>query len=355
MRANNALRVSSLYFTSRHSKAQGKNYGLLQCVLSILFLFLGCDLPCAKATTVWLDTDCSIGSPFREVDDAFAILLAFRGSNLRIAGISTTYGNASLGRTTAVTRDLVRRFGGPASDRNPKVHPGARSRQDLGLETVATRALAEALQENRSVVYLALGPLTNLATFEMLHPELASRIQRVIFVGGTTEKASLRFGARHPIQIHDANVFKDPEAVRRVLQAKIPVNLVPIATSSQIMLNARDLKEIGRNSEAGDYLRKNSVLWLWFWVNFVGTEGGPVFDTAAVVAALDPSLLGFETGFAAVHAPGSLLLSKDPRPHSQRVLFCPRLGASARQFVRQKLGARGGIESKRQNSGRPQP
>jgi len=355
MRADNALRVSSLYFTSPRSTAQGKTCCLLQRALSILFLFLACDLPCAKATTVWLDTDCSIGSPFREVDDAFAILLAFRSSKLRIAGFSTTYGNASLGRTTAVTRDLVRRFGGPASDRNPQVHPGARSRQDLGLETVATRALAKALQENRSVVYLALGPLTNLATFEMLHPELASRIQRVIFVGGTTENASLRFGARHPLRIHDANVFKDPEAVRRVLQAKVPVTLVPIATSSQIMLNEQDLKEIGRNSEAGDYLRKNSVLWLWFWTNFVGTEGGPVFDAAAVVAALDPSLLEFETGFAVVNAPGDLLVSKNPMPHSQRVLFCPRLAAGARQFVRQKLGAGARIDNQPQNSGRRRP
>jgi pyrimidine-specific ribonucleoside hydrolase len=59
----------------------------------------------------WIDTDPSIGPPWREVDDAFALLLAFRCPELRIVGISTTYGNAPLRRTTAVGRDLVRRFG----------------------------------------------------------------------------------------------------------------------------------------------------------------------------------------------------------------------------------------------------
>lgn len=169
MRANNAIEVSCLDLACPGSIAQGKSARFLQFTVSIFFLFFGCALPCAKATTVWLDTDASIGSPFREVDDAFAILLALRCSNLRIAGISTTYGNAPLRTTTAVTTDLIGRFGG----RIPKVHQGAGSRKDLGVETAATEGLAKALRENRSLVYVALGPLTNLATFEMLHPELA--------------------------------------------------------------------------------------------------------------------------------------------------------------------------------------
>ena len=279
-----------------------------------MFLFFGCALPCARATTVWLDTDPSIGSPFREVDDAFALLLAFRCSNLRIAGISTTYGNAPLKRTTAVTTEFVGRFGRGAGGKTPAIHPGARSRKDLGVETAASRGLAKALRENSNVVYVALGPLTNLATFEMLHPELARRIHHVIFIGGLTEQSSLRFGSRNPIQIHDANVFKDPEAVRRVLQANIPMTLIPIESASQITVDAADLEEMGRNSEAGHFLQKNSGVWLWFWTKYVGTEGGLLFDAAAVVAAADPTLLRMETRFAVVNPSGDLLVSRNPDP-----------------------------------------
>jgi pyrimidine-specific ribonucleoside hydrolase len=325
------------------SIAQGKSARFLQFTVSIFFLFFGCALPSAKATTVWLDTDASIGSPFREVDDAFAILLALRCSNLRFAGVSTTYGNAPLRTTTAVTTDLIGRFGGGIHE----VHPGARSPKDLGVATAATEALARALRENRSVVYVALGPLTNLATLQMLHPELAPRIHRVIFVGGQTENTSLRFGSRHPIRIHDANVFKDPAAVQRVLHSKIPMMLIPIESASQVTVDAADLEEIGRNSEAGHFLRKNSGVWLWFWTNIVGTEGGPLFDAAAVAAAADPTLLVLETRSAAVDSSGDLRVSKNPMPHSRIVRFCSRLTVTARQFVRQKLGVRGGTENNR--------
>jgi inosine-uridine nucleoside N-ribohydrolase len=327
---------------SPFSIAQGKSARILQVTVSIFFLIFGCALPGANATTVWLDTDASIGSPFREVDDAFAILLALRCSNLRIAGISTTYGNASLRATTAVTTDLIGRFGG----RIREVHPGARSRKDLGVETAATKALATALRENRSVVYVALGPLTNLATFQMLHPELAPRIHHVIFLGGQTTNASFRFGSRHPITLHDANVFKDPAAVRRVLQAKIPMMLIPIESAAEITVDAADLEEIGRSGEAGQFLRKNSGVWLWFWTNFVGTKGGPLFDAAAVVAAADPTLLVLTTRSSAVDPADNLLVSADTTSHSPRVRFCSRLTVAASRFVRQKLGARGGTKDK---------
>ncbi len=342
MRANNAITVSCLDLASPFSIAQGKSARILEVTVAVFFLFFGCALPCACATTVWLDTDASIGSPFREVDDAFAILLALRCSNLRIAGVSTTYGNASLPITTAVTTDLLDRFGG----RIPRVYPGARSRQDLGVGTAATEALARALRENRGLVYIALGPLTNLATFEMLHPELTSRIHRVIFIGGQTENTTLRFGARHPIEIHDANVFKDPAAVRYVLQTKIPLMLIPIEASSQITVDEADLEEIGKNSEEGHFLRKNSGVWLWFWTKYVGTTGGPLFDAAAVVAAADPTLLVLETRSAAVDSSGDLRISKVPMPHSRLVRFCSRPTLAAPQFVRQKLGARGQTENR---------
>jgi len=318
---------------------QGKTARFFLFTVSIFLIFFGCAAPVAHATTVWLDTDASIGSPFREVDDAFALLLAFRCSNLRIAGISTTYGNAPLMRTTAVTTKFVGRFGRGAGGNTPAIHPGARSPKDLGVETAASRGLAKALRENRNVVYVALGPLTNLATFEMLHPGLARRIHRVIFLGGVTERSSLRFGSRHPIQIHDANVFKDPEAVRRVLGANIPMTLIPIESASQVMVDATDLEEIGRSSEAGQFLRKNSGVWLWFWTKYVGTEGGLLFDAAAVVAAANPALLGMERRSATVDSAGNLLVSRKPIPHSRTVLYCPTLPSAAKKFVRQRLSA----------------
>src|SRR5205085_8983070 len=94
----------------------------------------------AAAGTVWIDTDVSIGSPIREVDDAFALVLAFHSPEIRIAGLSTTYGNAPLGQTTRAARDLVERFGQPAGLTVDAVFAGAGSASDLGRRSAASDA-----------------------------------------------------------------------------------------------------------------------------------------------------------------------------------------------------------------------
>ncbi len=142
-----------------------------------LFLSLICLAHYAQAGTLWIDTDVSIGSPIREVDDAFALVLAFHSPEIRIAGLSTTYGNAPLGQTTRAARDLVERFGQSASLTVDAVFPGAGSASDLGRWSVASDALAAQLQKQKAT-YIALGPLTNLATFLRLHPKLGSCLPR---------------------------------------------------------------------------------------------------------------------------------------------------------------------------------
>src|SRR5438270_8004854 len=97
----------------------------------------------ADAGTVWIDTDVSIGSPIREVDDAYALVLALHSPEVRIAGVSTTYGNAALADTTRIAHEMVRRFGAVASLRPDQVFAGARSAGDLGHRSEASEALAK--------------------------------------------------------------------------------------------------------------------------------------------------------------------------------------------------------------------
>ena len=209
------------------------------------------------ATAVWIDTDVSIGSPIREVDDAYALVLALHSPEIRIVGLSTTYGNAPLGHTTKVARDIVRRFGQPAGFTVVEIHSGARSASDLGRRTAASDAFAAALRKGR-MTYLALGPLTNLATFLRLNPEMAPRLERVIFLGGQLPGASLSLGPKGSFHIHDANVFKDPTATAVVLRSNIPLTVIPVATASKLLLDAADLRQLEKSGGAGDYLSRRS-------------------------------------------------------------------------------------------------
>ena len=133
----------------------------------------------AEIRNVWIDTDLSIGSSWREVDDAYALLLAVHSPEVRVVGISTTYGNAPLRAATQRTRDLVNWLG-----LTIPINPGTASTGELGHSTEAADALASTLRENKRLTYIALGPLTNLASFLTLHPLEAKRFDQIIMVAG---------------------------------------------------------------------------------------------------------------------------------------------------------------------------
>jgi pyrimidine-specific ribonucleoside hydrolase len=303
--------------------------------LTLLAAVLGF-APVASAGTVWIDTDVSIGSPIREVDDGYAIVLAFHSPEIEIAGISTSYGNAPLNQTTRVARELAKQFGSAADLGPDKVFGGARSPSDLGQRSEATEALAKAVTKGR-LTYIALGPLTNLATLVQLHPETARNIDRVIFLGGRAEGTTLGVGPNGSFHIHDANVFKDPRAAAIVLQTQIPLTLVPIRTGSQLALDPQDLRELERGGAAGRYLARRSQVWLWFWRHLVHASGGPIFDAVALVAATRPGLVSIQSRYAKVDGNGGLVVTPGLTSGAREVRFCSGLAARTKGFVMGRL------------------
>jgi inosine-uridine nucleoside N-ribohydrolase len=286
----------------------------------------------AGGETVWIDTDVAIGSPIREVDDAYALVLAFHSPELRIAGISTSYGNATLARTSRVAREMAERFG-PSG---VHVFEGAKSPADRGRGTEASDALAETLTR-QSVTYIALGPLTNLASFVELHPELRRRIRRVIFVGGQVEDGMLTLGPRRSFHIHDANVFKDPRAAVIVLASGMPITLAPISTGRNLMITPNDLRDLGRAGGAAEYLARRSKVWLWFWTRVVGTRGGAIFDALAIAAATDPALLSTEQGSAQMDKAGNMIVTPRPKTGGRRVIVCRDFAPNLKDVVLERL------------------
>lgn len=305
-------------------------------VAAVLAQFILPAAGAANGTAIWIDTDPSIGAFYREVDDAFALMLAYHSPEVRIAGLSTTYGNAGLGRTTKVARELIRRFGASAGLAEDEVFAGAASAEEMGRRTAASDALARALQ-NEKITYVALGPLTNLATFLQLHPELPGRIEGVILSGGRSPGYSLAFGSNDQWRIHDANVFKDPAAVQRVLQSSLPITLAPVETSSRLAFDQQNLRRMGTSGPAGEFLYRRSRIWSWFWTSVVGEDGGPLFDALAVLFAAQPQMVRTEARSAYLDETGNLLASKRFGPDTRPVQFCTAIRPAAKEFVLRRL------------------
>jgi inosine-uridine nucleoside N-ribohydrolase len=294
----------------------------------------------AAAGTVWIDTDVSIGSPIREVDDAYALVLAFHSPEIQIAGISTSYGNAPLGQTTRAAQEMAEQFGAPANVTPAKVFRGAGSPAELGRRTQASDALAAQLRKER-VTYIALGPLTNLATFLRLHPRLAHRIDRVIFLGGQAEGTTLAVGPNGTFRVHDANIFKDPAAAEAVIQSKLRLTLIPVSAAKNLMVTRDDLRALDGHGGAGNYLARQSKVWIWFWTNIVRTKGGLIFDALAVAGAARPGLLALEKRYARVNEARDLVVTRRPATGARPVTFCAGFSAETKPFVMERLMARG--------------
>jgi inosine-uridine nucleoside N-ribohydrolase len=281
---------------------------------------------------VWIDTDPAIGAPWREVDDAFALSYAFHSPELEIVGISTSYGNASLATTTGIARDLVQRFAKKAI----AVYPGAPRCGDSNKETEASDALASALMEEQHVTYIALAPLTNLATFANVHPELLRHIDRVYFVGGESSASSLRFGSGGWLHVHDANVFKDAPAVANVLRAHLPVTLSPPDVAARLMITRADLQQMTAADPANTFLANHSFAWLAFWRYVVGTEGGAVFDVLPLLVATQPDVVPVASVFARIEGT-QLLLTSTSQTGASEVKVCTRLSSRAHTAMLERL------------------
>jgi pyrimidine-specific ribonucleoside hydrolase len=191
------------------------------------------------STPIVIDTDPG-------VDDAVAIMLALASPEVELKGVTTVFGNVALDATTANAGRLLAlcdRADIPiaAGAARPLVHPqrelAAEWHGSDGLGGRATtlpapvapgphtavELLVDVLRaSDRPVTLVPIGPLTNIALLLAAHPELAPRIERIVWMGGS-------LGAGNTSGVAEFNAHCDPEAAHRVLtQADVPVTMVPL-------------------------------------------------------------------------------------------------------------------------------
>lgn len=166
------------------------------------------------------------------VDDALAILMALNEPTVDVVGVTVVAGNVGLEHTVnnaLKLLDLCGRADIPVFPgcEEPLVFPsidaadvhGADGFGDTGYERSARKAETEhaalaILRLSRDyageLVFIAMGPLTNVALALKLDPTLPSRIKRFIVMGGAVT------GHGNITHAAEFNVFFDPEAAQVV-------------------------------------------------------------------------------------------------------------------------------------------
>lgn len=243
--------------------------------------------------SVWIDTDISIGtrSPqgsLCDVDDAYALLSLFNASNLKIEGISATYGNTDVDTALSLARQLANRFG-PIGLPVMKGAAQPLTINDVA-ENDATKALAEKLKQ-KSMTVVALGPATNIASLILLYPDLVSKIDQIILVAGrSSENEHFVVGPKQQTPFRDLNFDLDPDAFRVLLESGIPLVLTPFELANQVWISQSDLNKLGEGCDAAKYLSEKSQPWLDMWLSDFSAPGFNPFDALAAGFAKNPNL-----------------------------------------------------------------
>ena len=201
--------------------------------------------------------DCDPG-----VDDAVALLLAFRSPEaLELLAVTTVGGNVPADLTERNAR-IIRQIAGRES---VPVHQGAELplvrppiaashfHGDSGLGWLETfepaapadprpsaTAIVEAVMSRPSgtVAVAAIGPLTNLALAMRLEPALAARLKQVVIMGGARrEGGNITASAEY-------NIHADPHAAEVVLGSGCPVVMLGLDATHQVRTTPERLAAI---------------------------------------------------------------------------------------------------------------
>jgi hypothetical protein len=131
---------------------------------------------------VWIDTDPACGQgATNDVDDCWALMMALRSPELYLRGISTTFGNTKGETALQVARQAIGHLGGAA--RTP-IYEGSHKRGSPEWKSTQASAAIASMLRREKLTIIAQGPLTNIATVIINHPDLVKNIDRIVIVAG---------------------------------------------------------------------------------------------------------------------------------------------------------------------------
>ncbi len=239
-------------------------------------------------------------------DDALALIAAFNSPELRVMGVTTVGGNATLFHTTRNTLRILEYLGhwhapvsrgasrpmrgkfayayyfhGPggltARLPSPKRATGPFRASDYII------GLAHSLPGELTLI--ALGPLTNVAQALQKEPQLKDWLKEIVVMGGAVE-------VEGNVTPHaEFNIYDDPLAANIVFSSGAPITLIGLDVCRHTYFTNDDIALLSGDSKSQTLTRK--ILSGWFATRSQ-TEHYHLCDPLAVAATIKPDLLSYK-------------------------------------------------------------
>ena len=218
---------------------------------------------------VWIDTDTG-------VDDAFALVSAFKLPGIDVVGISAVAGNVEIEKTFKNARNVTSLCGredvpvykGAAKPLIVPLNPAYNVHGENGLggviipdskakleTTSAIDALyAKAKELNGELTLVAIGPLTNVANCLFKYPDFAKYIKEIAMMGG-----SIGVGGNSSTSA-EFNIYGDPHAAQTVMKSGIPITMFPLDVTMKSVLFRDEIETLKLEEDVvGQFCYKSSA------------------------------------------------------------------------------------------------
>ena len=139
--------------------------------------------------------------------------------------------------------------------------------------------------ENESITLVPTGPLTNIATAIQREPEILSRVERIVLMGGAMREG----GNRTPSA--EFNILVDPQAADIVFRCGRPITAMGLDVTHQV-LSTED--RVDRIRALGNSVAVATADMLSFFDRYdtvkYSSKGAPLHDPCTVAWLLKPEL-----------------------------------------------------------------
>ncbi len=242
-------------------------------------------------------------------DDAAAILLAFGSpEELEVLGITTVAGNVPLALTSRNARMIcelcgrqdIKVFAGADRPVKRPLITAEHVHGKTGLDGPVLPEPTMALQEQHGVDFIietlrrepassvtlcTLGPLTNIALALEKAPDIAPRVRELVMMGGGF------FEGGNITPAAEFNIYVDPEAAQAVLKSGIPVVMMPLDVTHQLLTLKKRVEAIRAiGTRPAIVMVEMLEFFERFDVEKYGSDGGPLHDPSTVAYLLKPEL-----------------------------------------------------------------
>lgn len=253
------------------------------------------------------------------IDDAAAITLLVDEPAFDIKLIASVSGNVGIGHTTNNALKLLTFLGrripvarGAAAPlmRDNRFATEAHGKSGMGsfefpepddsLLTEDNAVLEERkvlMESTEPVTILTLGPLTNIALLLATFPEVKGHIERIVSMGGSTERGNIGVYG-------EFNISVDPEAAKMVFRSGLPITMVGLDIGRKAHLIPNDLDDLEAAGEVGKMV---GSLFRSYDGGHI-EEGIKMYDPSAAMVLIEPELFTMRSAFVDVEISSPITL-----------------------------------------------